>query len=178
MMSEMQACMSSLAGGNPVNLSEGLAQLKGEHPPLIQMLNGLFELCQQIDGGIDREQSFELLKEKVAAFIAELDPHSEREEGVLFPMMGKYIGTTSGPIAVMEYEHDRAKTLIGTFLEKANGGTELLDGQKKELAGLIKDAYHTLVDHFNKEENVLFPMAERMLTNEEKQELITRIQAI
>lgn len=174
----MQGCMSSLAGGSPVKLSEGLAQLKGEHPQLINMLDGLLELCQQIDGEKELVHSFELLKENAATFIAELETHSEREEGVLFPMMGEYIGTKSGPIAVMEYEHDRAKTLIGTFLEKTRVTTGILDGHKKELAGLIKVAYYSLVDHFNKEENVLFPMAERMLSDEEKQELTRRIQAI
>ncbi|WP_338151918.1 hypothetical protein [Mesobacillus campisalis] len=45
----------------------------------------------------------------------------------------------------------------------------------KQDATLVKQAYYTLVDHFSKEENVLFPMAERMLTEAEKQELAERI---
>jgi regulator of cell morphogenesis and NO signaling len=48
----------------------------------------------------------------------------------------------------------------------------------KTRAELIRDAYYILTEHFSKEENVLFPMAERMLTNEEKEELYQKIQQI
>jgi hemerythrin-like domain-containing protein len=45
-------------------------------------------------------------------------------------------------------------------------------------AGLIKNAYYTLTQHFAKEENVLFPMAENLLSKEEKEELYKRIKEI
>ncbi|MBT2722454.1 hemerythrin domain-containing protein [Bacillus sp. ISL-46] len=120
---------------------------------------------------------FAALITKVKEFKAALDPHSEREEGVLFPMMGVYIGTTSGPIAVMEYEHDQAKANIGEFLGKAESGLVSTEETKKT-AELIQNAYFILTEHFSKEENVLFPMAERMLTEEEKEELYRKIQDI
>jgi regulator of cell morphogenesis and NO signaling len=92
-------------------------------------------------------------------------------------MMGVYIGTTSGPIAVMEYEHDQAKANIGEFLGKAESGLASTEETKKT-AELIQNAYFILTEHFSKEENVLFPMAERMLTEEEKEELYRKIQDI
>ncbi|MBM7654171.1 hemerythrin-like domain-containing protein [Neobacillus cucumis] len=173
----MSSCMSGLGGMTQGLLSEGLVRLKGEHPALRKQMEELFALTQQIDQEIDKEKNFHQLIQKVKEFKSDLDPHSEREEGVLFPMMGVYIGTTSGPIAVMEYEHDQAKSQIGAFLEKAVSGQPTIDEQKK-LAVLIQNAYLILTDHFNKEENVLFPMAERMLSDEEKAELLLKIQEI
>jgi regulator of cell morphogenesis and NO signaling len=171
----MQGCMSSMMDRN-VELCEGLQQLKNEHPPLLLMLDGLLETCQQIERvEITRETMFKELIQKVEAFFHELEPHSEREEGVLFSMMEKYIGRVSGPIAVMEYEHDQAKGFIGTFLKASQSNDAFTDENMLELAGLIKNAYYTLVDHFAKEENVLFPMAQNFFTEEEKQELKERI---
>jgi regulator of cell morphogenesis and NO signaling len=169
--------MSGFGGMPQAELSEGLKQLKSEHPPLLEQLEKLYTLTQNIDQELNVEEDFIELIEQVKAFKAALDSHSEREEGVLFPMMGTYIGTTSGPIAVMEYEHDQAKTNIGSFLTNAEV-TETSTEEKKGLAELIQNAYFILTEHFSKEENVLFPMAERMLTDEEKDELYKRIQEI
>lgn len=169
--------MSAFGGMPSGELSEGLKQLKSEHPPLLAQLEELYSLTQKIDQEIVLEESFNELIKKVKEFKAALDPHSEREEGVLFPMMGVYIGTTSGPIAVMEYEHDQAKANIVAFLEKS-ADVPSSPGEIKSLAELIQNAYFILTDHFAKEENVLFPMAERMLTDEEKLELYRKIQEI
>jgi regulator of cell morphogenesis and NO signaling len=171
----MSGCMSSFGGMSPVELSKGLHQLKSEHPPLLAQLDGLFNLTKQIEADSGEENFLELIS-KVKEFKAALDPHSEREEGVLFPMMGVYIGTTSGPIAVMEYEHDQAKAKIHDFLEKAHSCER--EDEQKNLAALIKGAYFILTEHFAKEENVLFPMAERMLSDDEKEELFQKIQEI
>ncbi|MFZ7944281.1 hemerythrin domain-containing protein [Neobacillus sp. 19] len=173
----MSDCMSAFGGMPQAELSEGLKQLKSEHPPLLEQLEGLYELTKQIDQEIAVDENFGELITKVKEFKASLEPHSEREEGVLFPMMGVYIGTTSGPIAVMEYEHDQAKSNIGAFLAKAEALPTSTD-EKKQLAELIQNAYFILTEHFSKEENVLFPMAERMLTKEEKAELLQKIQEI
>jgi regulator of cell morphogenesis and NO signaling len=171
----MSGCMSNFGGISPVELSKGLHQLKSEHPPLLAQLEELYNLTQKIEADSD-EENFVVLISKVIEFKAALDPHSEREEGVLFPMMGVYIGTTSGPIAVMEYEHDQAKAKIHEFLVNANGCQA--DDEKKNLAALIQSAYFILTEHFAKEENVLFPMAERMLSDDEKEELYQKIQEI
>jgi regulator of cell morphogenesis and NO signaling len=105
----------SMLHGGPVDLCPALQKLKNEHGPLNEEKQELFEAAKQI--GRNNEQTNwknELLqlREKVQSFLSHLDPHSEREEGVLFPMMAKYIGNTTGPIAVMEYEHDQAKRLM------------------------------------------------------------------
>lgn len=165
-------------GGIPTGeLCAGLSQLKGEHPPLLEMLDVIYSLTDKIENEMDLIENFTRLKKSVAAFKAELDPHSEREEGVLFPMLGQYIGTTSGPIVAMEYEHDQAKKAISEFLGKGEK-IDLSIEEMKNLSALARNAYDILTQHFYKEENVLFPMAERMLSLDEKEELYNKIQKI
>ncbi|MEH7414225.1 hemerythrin domain-containing protein [Neobacillus drentensis] len=173
----MSSCMSGFGSLAEEELSEGLARLRSEHPGLRAQMDGLYSLTEKIAQDIDVEENFDKLIFKVKEFKGNLDPHSEREEGVLFPMMGAYIGTTSGPIAVMEYEHDQAKSNIASFLDNAEVGGTTTD-EKKKLTVLVQNAYLILTDHFNKEENVLFPMAERMLSDLEKAELLRKIKDI
>lgn len=86
------------------------------------------------------------------AFSARLKHHSEREENVLFTMMARYIGRDSGPIAVMEYEHDEAEKYIEIFLNS----TKTIDEEQADvLASYIQQMYEMLTSHFFKEENVL-----------------------
>jgi regulator of cell morphogenesis and NO signaling len=175
----MTGCMSGMTSDSKFILSEGLQQLKDEHPPLLKMLDQLLKLCEKIEAGEQMEENFSLLRPAVIDFLAHLEPHSEREEGVLFDMMAVYIGREMGPIAVMEYEHDQAKRFIGGFLHNTKDGTAGLTKEHiVENANLIKNANYTLVSHFSKEEGILFPMAENMLNAEEKQELADRIKLI
>jgi regulator of cell morphogenesis and NO signaling len=79
----------------------------------------------------------------------------------------------------MEFEHEQAKMNLKRFLEKT--AKLLSDLSKKEaenIADYVTQAYLTLNEHFIKEENVLFPMAERMFSASEKEELEQKITAV
>ena len=171
----MQGCPSSLFGNEPVTLSAGLLLLENEHEPLREMLESLASLCHTVKEKRRQAASFEQLVVEVNAFLTKLDYHSVREEDYLFRMMEVYIGKNGGPIAVMEYEHERAKGLIKEFINKSNDHTQLTTDQMVQYSNLIIDAYHTLLDHFSKEEQVLYPMAERMFTQEEKDLLLQKV---
>lgn len=173
----MSGCMSAFSGMPAVEFCDGINQLIEEHRLLSEKLDGLFLLTEKIAKEVDMASNFTELKNKVAAFKKILDPHSDREEMVLFPMLGVYIGTSTGPIAVMECDHDQAKGYIRTFLEKSGLEQPSLE-EMKNSSDLVKNAYEILTEHFAKEENVLFPMAERMLSAEEKAEFYQKIQQI
>ena len=167
------------AKGKQVTLCKPLAQLMREHEPLRNKMDAFAQ--DAMDIGVSQERSdwsgpLAALKEKVVAFTRELDPHSEREEGTLFPLMAKYIGRQMGPIAVMEHEHEQAKQNLNKFIEAVEQIKEPVHaGRAKEIASYALQAHAILTDHFMKEENVLFPMAENMLNAEEKEELARAI---
>ncbi|PLR76052.1 hemerythrin [Bacillus sp. V3-13] len=173
----MDGCMGAFSNRKLVALSQGLALLKEEHPPLIKMLEELVELSNQVEDSDQKQAVFATLTGKVKAFFDKLEAHSEKEENILFKMMEAYIGKGMGPIAVMEYEHDQAKSMIGGFLSKTKGDSPLSTEDMYSCTALIRRAYSILVDHFTKEENVLYPMAENLFSEEEKELLYARVQS-
>lgn len=173
-----QFCPSSLLNGEPVLLCPPLAQLKLEHQPLSAQMDefsAAASLVGEDDQIHDWREPMGQLRQQIKEFSARLHRHSEVEEGVLFPMMATYIGRENGPIAVMEYEHDQAKEQLALFLE----ATDHLDELDAPLAAeaAMKIASHAvaarqiLVSHFMKEETILFPMAEKLLSDAEKNQL-------
>ncbi|WP_088104888.1 hemerythrin domain-containing protein [Halalkalibacter urbisdiaboli] len=180
-MENLQAC--GMMGDPTIRLCEPLERLKKEHGPLRTQMDKIYAKSLEIEEG-DLETGrlidcmFEL-REKVVQFVNELEPHSEREEGVLFPMMTNYIGKETGPIAVMEYEHEQAKAHLNLFLKETEGIRPTLTHQNWiQMLNLYNKAYHILKEHFMKEEQILFPMAERLLNTEEKNSLLAKIESI
>ena len=170
----MEGCMSAMLGNEPVELSRGLQQLKSEHPPLRDNMNELLRLCQTLEDQSEKQKLFSQLINDVNIFFQKLEMHSLKEENVLFPMMEKYLGKGQGPVAVMEYEHEQAKGLIGSFLK--NSAATLTEGNLVSQSKKVSDACDLLINHFAKEEAVLFPMAEKLFTDAEKKELYEKIQ--
>jgi len=170
----MDSCINAFSQLPKVELAEGLALLVGEHVPLREKIDGLLSLTLQLKSSKSNTEKAVELKNKVSEFKGKLVPHSEREEEILFPMLGTYIGTESGPIVMMEYEHEQAHSLIDSFLEKAEG-SELFPEEIKADAEKIEKACNLLKEHFSKEELVLYPMAERMLSADEKSEILDKV---
>ena len=127
-----------------------------------------FTLCTKVETEEEKRVALEELVKEVVSFSTNLEFHSVREEDILFRMMEVYLGKNGGPIAVMEYEHEQANGFINTFLSKTENQS-LTPEEIIENTNLIKDAYHTLLDHFMKEEQVLYPMAEKLFSEEEKE---------
>ena len=109
-----------------------------------------------------------------AALRVDLEPHLVKEERVLFPMIRELLGATTmpvfhcgslrNPISMMEREHDDAGELLARLRELTNHHTPPADGCRsyemlyRGLAELDSDTRL----HVHKENNVLFPMVERI----------------
>jgi hemerythrin-like domain-containing protein len=90
--------------------------------------------------------------------------HHAKEEDILFVQMGKAgFPIDSGPIAVMLHEHDEGRGYVAN-LEAAN--TRYSDGILGAADEIIENAmaYSMLLrGHIQKEDNVLYPMAIKLL---------------
>ncbi|WP_127580074.1 hemerythrin domain-containing protein [Paenibacillus koleovorans] len=166
--------MNSGAGNAEIRLCEPLQRLKQEHIPLRMAMDAFYSTAQQLDEetGIEQNDLVHTWLDQVADFTVQLKKHSIKEDDGLFPMMANYMGRTVGPIAVMEYEHEQAEHYLQRFLEAAGQGERARKHEEiRMLAGYAVQAYTILTQHFGKEEAVLFPLAENMLSPEEKQQL-------
>ncbi|WP_280769303.1 hemerythrin domain-containing protein [Salipaludibacillus daqingensis] len=172
-MEQFQGCMSH-GMEKPQSYCQPLLELLEEHPPLRVQMEDLRNSAMKIkesESSSNIKKELELMYQQMRRFKVEIDLHSTKEEDALFEMMVTHIGRQSGPIAVMEEEHSLAKQHIASFFKKYRSDQFQADEFTTELAHHVLMVYQTLTDHFMKEEQILFPMAENMLSNHEKETL-------
>lgn len=105
--------------------------------------------------------------------------HNQKEEQALFPLLERRgVPTHGGPLAVMLMEHQRAKALVGQIDEAAGG---FLAGDRQRLADL-QEAFTEYAElckgHFWKENDILYPLAARLLSEEEAAGVLEGILAV
>lgn len=164
-----------------VVLSAPLQQLMGEHVSLRADMDLFYDITEEIafDSGTDVVQLFAKLYEQVSAFETKLKAHSRREEEGLFPMMSRRLKEDDGIIEVMEYEHKKAEQHLQEFLSEAEQAGSTIDEDDVQWITVIAvQAHATLQQHFAKEEKVLFPLAENILSVDEKRELEKLFEAL
>jgi len=91
------------------------------------------------------------------AFIHAMEHHFAMEESVLFPAFEEASGSDMGPAAVMRHEHGQMRQLFAAMEEalKHQSADDYL-GNSETLLILMRQ-------HNAKEEQILYPMSDRML---------------
>jgi iron-sulfur cluster repair protein YtfE (RIC family) len=94
--------------------------------------------------------------------------HFREEEQALFPVLGRHIDSASGPIAMLMEEHAIFRQLELQF-EEAVAAIEagFRDGWEEKVCDAAGSIARLLPAHIEKEESVLFPMAEDVLSADE-----------
>ncbi|WP_404328615.1 hemerythrin domain-containing protein [Mesobacillus maritimus] len=157
-----------------LKLCAPLQQLKDEHVSLRAEMDLFYETTEEIEfeSGHAVVQLFAKLYELVSAFTNELKAHSKQEEEALFPMMVRRLGKNDRIIDEMEEEHEKAEQHLADFLTEAGqAGMNLDEHNAQSITVYAVQAYATLIQHFAKEEKVLFPLAEKILSLDEKKDL-------
>ena len=105
-------------------------------------------------------------------FARGLRRHIGFEEKLLFPAFEERAGVSpeAGPTAVMRHEHREIENRIHDMECRFANLEDPLTG--------ARDAFHELMrEHNLKEEQVLYPATDRLLTEKERDELVGKIQA-
>jgi len=157
-----------------VKRSPPLQQLKDEHIALRAEMDRFYETAEELEvsSGPSASQLFAILHDRVSRFAEALFAHSKREEDGLFPMMARRLGEDDRTIETMEFEHEKAERHLREFLAEAEqAGPAIDENDAQSIAVYAVQAHATLTQHFAKEEKVLFPLAEKILSADEKDEL-------
>lgn len=152
-------------------LSAPLQQLKDEHVALRADMELFSELTEEIEieSGPAVVQLFAKLSQQIVAFTAKLKAHSNREEEALFPMMSRHLEENDRTIEEMEGEHEKAERHLQDFLSEADkAGPDMDEDDAQSITTYAVQAHTILIQHFAKEEKMLFPLAEKILSVEEK----------
>jgi len=146
--------------GHPIHI------LMEEHRILLGLADELKGLARRIgEAGEMEPASLEQLRH-IEEHLRDSESHYVREENVLFPYLEKH-GVTQPP-AIMWMEHDRIR-------EAKKGLYKLVEGREgmefQDFARQLDEAASSLAEllanHFHKENNILFPVALRVMAEEE-----------
>ena len=106
---------------------------------------------------------------RIAAFIREFADahHHGKEEEILFATMIEHgFSDTTGPLAVMLSDHTEGRRLTGIVREIGGRTGDLTADERREAAAALSAYAELLSAHIWKEDQVLYPMAERALAGE------------
>ncbi len=149
-------------------------QLRDEHEGILTMLEIIDRMVEQPQLAVERfEQALEFLK-----VFADRCHHGKEEE-VLFPLLEtKGIPRDNGPIGVMLSEHQMGRG----FIKGMSDGLEQYKTGNPDALSVIRGNAHGYTDllrnHIAKENDILFNMAERVLSEQEHQELAMKFEEI
>jgi len=145
--------------------------LRGEHRVIERVLGVLAEPVERSERGEGLET--DSLSRCVEFFRHYADAcHHAKEEDLLFPILeARGVPREGGPIGVMLHEHTIARQLTKEM------GEALADfsGSKRKAAEhfcqTAKQYIELLRNHIQKEDNVLFTMGDRVMSNEDQESL-------
>ena len=148
-----------------------IEDLIAEHRGIERMLNILEEVADRLDAGrrVERDDMAAML-EFIQVFADRC--HHAKEEDLLFPAMASMgISQEGGPIGVMLHEHgvgrEHVREMAGALAGAADGGraaSQAFSEHARAYAQLLRQ-------HIDKEDHVLYPLAERLLGREEDERL-------
>jgi len=149
-----------------------IEDLKTEHDAVQITLKVLDSICNEAEktGEISNPDHLEQLIDFFRTFVDTC--HHGKEEELLFPALEEVgVSRDGGPIGVMLKEHQQGRDLVG---DMDNALSRYTEGDREAALDLIRHARAYIVllnQHIDKENNVLFPMADRHLSSEKQVEL-------
>jgi hemerythrin-like domain-containing protein len=145
-------------------------QLKDEHEGVRLMLRVLGEVSRQLNatGNVNQEH-FENILEFLKGFVDRC--HHGKEEELLFPALVKAGIPQDGPIAVMLFEHEMGRKYIRVMTDTFERYKLKDASAAAAIAQNAQDYIALLTDHIDKENNILFAMADDRLSPETQEEL-------
>jgi len=104
--------------------------------------------------------------------------HRQAEEALLSVLHDKDVPTAACPIVVINYENQKRQTLVDQLTSAVNAYVESGGAVRETLASTLQALAEFFPDHIWKEEYLLLPMAEKVLSKEDKNSLADSLNLI
>jgi len=153
-------------------------QLKEEHKAIKLMLDILEKIYRKLEAGEEiNKEDLDKILEFTSVFISKC--HHGKEEDLLFPAMEEAgVPRKGGPIEVMIEEHDIGrecvKALNGAIKKNKTNDTEAID----EIIKNARNYVGLLRTHIDKEDNILYSMADAHLSREKQDKLLKEFEIV
>lgn len=146
-------------------------QLRHEHEAIKLVLAVLEKLGSKLPSGAAVDPAdMDGILEFITVFSDQC--HHGKEEGLLFPaLIAAGLPGDAGPIAVMLSEHDQGRSCVKQMVEAWRRYRAGDKAAAREFAESAAAYIELLTAHIEKENTVLFPIAERILSAETEQKV-------
>lgn len=153
-------------------------QLKEEHRIISSMLKILEMICKKLEsGGEVSTADLKGILEFIKIFVDRC--HHAKEEDLLFTAMEEIgISKRGGPIGVMLMEHNTGRDYVKNMSDAIE---KYKEGDKEISLKIVENAKNyiaLLSQHIEKEDNILYPMAETRLSANKQEELLEKFEKI
>ena len=152
-----------------IRIDHPIQLLRREHDEALAVLDRL-EIAVR---NLAAPGALTVIKEAIAFLDEDLRGHNEREEETLFPVLEGYL-PPQGPTAVMRFEHRELWKLLGeleTAVKATPPSPPILLQRALAVAELLQR-------HIQKENAILFPMAEQMLSPAELSAIARQMESL
>jgi hemerythrin-like domain-containing protein len=152
--------------------------LKLEHREIEKVLAALEEACDNLEA---RRPMEPLFFEQAMDFIRTFADrcHHHKEEELLFTrMIERGFPREGGPIAVMLDEHEQGRGLVRRLSAAVARLATGEEGTEPEIVASARAYIALLSDHIRKEDLVLYPLADSVLTAADDEELVRRFDEV
>ena len=153
-------------------------QLKEEHQAIKLMLRISEKVCEKLECGEEvNPEHLEQMIEFIRVFADKC--HHGKEEDLLFTAMEEAgIPKEGGPIGVMLIEHEKGRDYVRGMCEAV---AKYKAGDRKASSAIVENARNYIVlltQHIDKEDNILYPMADMHLSEERQKELLGEFERV
>jgi hemerythrin-like domain-containing protein len=153
---------------------QAVERLVAEHNLIERVLNLLERVVARLEAGQPIPDRFPAWAARFFQQFAD-HCHHAKEEDVFFPVLRERgIPEQGGPIGVMLHEHTLGRTCVNAMLRASQ--SQPVDA--RTFAAAAREYIPLLRQHIFKENNVLFRMAEQVLSASDDQDISTRFSQV
>jgi hemerythrin-like domain-containing protein len=161
-----------MSGPTPVEM------LEAEHRVIQKMVAAMSVLAERLDGGKDLDVP---LLENIVEFLRTFADrcHHGKEEALLFPALERRGVPAHGcPIGGLIMEHQKGRVMVGELADAIRGYAAGESPARENLVKSLRALVAFYPSHIWKEDYLLFPLAGKVLTPEDQQELTEKFETV
>lgn len=155
---------------------EATETLKHEHRVIEQVASACGICAEAMRDGT--KIPTDVLESIVGFFEQYGDRYHRQEEEALLSMLGEKGISAGSPIAVIQYENQKPKVLVGQLSSAVRAYVKSNGAVSGTLIDMLKALAEFFPDHFWKEDSQLLPMAEKVLSEKDKSSLADSLNRI
>lgn len=170
--------MKEESGVSPGAAPRATAILVEEHEVILRIIAVLNAAVGRLRAG--QEVSPEVFRQAIDFIRTFADRcHHGKEQDLLFPVLEQRgIPREGGPIGVMLYEHDQGRAFVKQMAEALEAWADGEEAAREELLEGAQGYAQLLSQHILKENRILYPMADQVLSAADQEELREKFEAV